>query len=69
LKGGAGDRDRRSAIHIKNSDKNREREPYRFHSDNFRTGMGSGKQRQDSPHRARPNKATDNWRNAYRLSM
>src|SRR4029077_8668553 len=35
LKGGAGDRDRRSAIHIKNSDKNREREPCRFHSGNF----------------------------------
>jgi len=26
--------------------------------------MGSSKQRQDSPHRARPNKATENWRNA-----
>src|SRR5207244_12944223 len=35
LKGGAGDRDRRSSIHIRNSDKNREREPYRFHSSNF----------------------------------
>src|SRR5437762_4878517 len=35
LKGGAGDRDRRSSIHIKNSDKNREGEPYRFHSGNF----------------------------------
>src|SRR4029077_8598684 len=35
LKGGAGDRDRRSAIHIKNSDKSREREPFRFHSGNF----------------------------------
>jgi hypothetical protein len=35
LKGGAGDRDRRSGIHIKNSDKNREGEPYRFHSGNF----------------------------------
>src|SRR5438477_4563240 len=35
LKGGAGDRDRRSSIHIRNSDKNREREPYRFHSGNF----------------------------------
>ena len=43
LKGGAGDRDRRSGIHIKNSDKNREREPYRFHSGNFRTGTGSSK--------------------------
>ena len=35
LKGGAGDRDRRSGIHIENSDKNREREPYRFHSGNL----------------------------------
>jgi len=35
LKGGAGDRDGRSGIHIKNSDKNREREPYRFHPGNF----------------------------------
>src|SRR5207244_6150272 len=35
LKGGAGDRDRRSGIHIKNSDKNHERERYRFHSGNF----------------------------------
>ena len=35
LKGGAGDRDRRSGIHIKNSDKNREGEPYRFHPGNF----------------------------------
>src|SRR5437660_12069742 len=35
LKGGTGDRDRRSSIHIKNSDKNHEPEPYRFHSDNF----------------------------------
>src|SRR5438067_4022954 len=35
LKGRAGDRDRRSSIHIKNSDKNREGEPYRFHSGNF----------------------------------
>jgi len=65
LKGGAGDRDRRSGIHIKNSDKNHETEPYRFHPCNFgRTGMGSSKQTQDSPHRARPNKATENWRNA-----
>src|SRR5438445_747950 len=36
LKGRAGDRDRGSGIHIKNhSKKNREREPYRFHSCNF----------------------------------
>jgi hypothetical protein len=35
LKGRTGDRDRRSAIHIKNSDKKRGREPYRFHSGNL----------------------------------
>jgi hypothetical protein len=44
LKGGAGDRDRRSGTHIKNSDKNRETEPYRFHSGNFgRTSTGSSR--------------------------
>jgi len=35
LKGRTGDRDRRSGTHIKNSYKNRETEPYRFHSGNF----------------------------------
>jgi hypothetical protein len=43
LKRLAGDRDRRS-IHIKNSDKNCEGEPYRFHPCNFdHTGVGSSK--------------------------
>src|SRR5437879_3550494 len=42
LKGRAADRDRRSGIHIKNSDKNREGEPYWFHPCNFgREGMRS----------------------------
>src|SRR5947208_11673611 len=36
LKGGTGDRDRRSSIHIKSHSKeNRESEPYRFHPCNF----------------------------------
>jgi hypothetical protein len=62
LKGRAGDRDRRSGIHIKNSDEeNREREPYRFHSCNFgHTDTGSSKMegrasaRLDSPLRVPP---------------
>ena len=44
LKGRTGDRDRRSGIHIQNSDKHSEAKPYRFHPGNFgRIGLGSSK--------------------------